>query len=177
MMKPSIAYLVLAAALAACETMTAAVEDEVPVGQAMYSILLGNEYGRVCTFEDHLEKMKTGVYNGCTFCQVPMTDDIVAAVNDAVLKGPIPAPDEPMEYGGMVPNNDIITAVMIDSRGRSLVYTDFYVRGFDGQLRQRVRYDQDYNTIWSLSDEVSDIRELSTIRDACNKARPSLMPQ
>jgi hypothetical protein len=177
MMKASTAFLVSVAALAACQTTTAPVEDEVPVGQAMYSILLGNEYGRVCTLEDHLEKMKTGVYNGCTFCQVPITDDIVAAVNDAVLKGPIPGPDEPMEYGGMVPNYDVIRAVMIDSRGRSVVYTDFFVRGFDGQLRQKGRYDQDYNTIWSLSDEVSDIRELSTIRDACNKARPSLLPQ
>ena len=177
MMKTSTALLVSVAVLAACETMTGAVDDEAPVGQAMDSILFGNEVGRVCTFEDHLETMKTGVYNGCTFCQVRTTDDIVAAVNDAVLKGPIPGPDEPMLYNGMVPNNDLIRAVMIDSRGKSIVYTDFFVRGFDGQFRQRVRYDQDYNTIWSLSDEVSDIQELSTIRDACNKARPSLLPQ
>jgi hypothetical protein len=177
MMKTSTAFLLSVAALAACQTMTAPADDEVPVGRAMYSMLLGNEVGRVCTFEDHLETMKTGVYNGCTFCQVRTTDDIVAAVNDAVLKGPIPGPDEPMLYGGMVPDFDIITAVMIDSRGKSVVYTDFFVRGFDGQLRQKVRYDQDYNTMWSLSDEVSDIRELSTVKDACNKARPSLLPQ
>ncbi len=169
-MKRSRAFLAFAMALAACQTTTARVGADVQVGQAMMSVLLASEHDRECTLEDHLEALKTGVYNDCTFCQIATTDDVVAAVNEAVLKGPMPGPQERIFTYGIVPNLNIVTEVLIDSHGQSVVYYDFYVRGFDQELRQKERLNSDLNIIWSLSDEImsmSKYEDYSSILQAC----------
>ena len=172
-MKTSTTLLFLVASLAACHTMTAPVEDDVQVGQAMYSFLIASADDRVCTLEDHLETMRNGISSGCTFCQAIITDDVVAAVNAAVVKGPVPGPEEPLFTYGMIPDLKRVSAMLIDSRGQKVVYTDYTVRGFDGILRQSERFDKDYNVIWTLSDEITEMDKyvgFEPILQACTRA-------
>jgi hypothetical protein len=171
-MKTSTALLFSVASLAACHTMTAPVEDDVQVGQAMYSRYIASEDHRQCTVEDHLEAMRTGISRGCTFCQALTTDDVVAGVNDAVRKGPVPGPYEPIFTFGTLPDLDFAAAILIDSRGRSVVYSDFFVRDFDGNWFQTQKFDDEYNIIWSLSDEIRGMdkyEEYSAIVQACTQ--------
>jgi hypothetical protein len=165
-MKTSTTLLFSVASLAACHTMTAPVEEDVQVGQAMYSRYIASVDRRECTVEDHLEAILTGVYRDCSFCQVRTSDAVVSAVNDAIRKGPIPGSEEPIFTYGTLPTNNVET-ILIDSRGRKIVFYDFFARDFDGNLHQTQKFDKDYNVLWSLSDETSSIKDFMSIEETC----------
>jgi hypothetical protein len=142
-----LALLCLPLLLAACETTRYPTPAELFEGQAILSINFGSRdhYRDYPRLSEHLERLQTPVNlkRDLPICQIPTTDAIVEAVNDLVRTGRPISTDRLYTTGEILAGYyvwargvylpDVVTALLIDSRGRSVSLGEVS-RDFEGNF-------------------------------------------